>query len=148
MADSTLDMTMLEQEHRAWLPRILATNEDLADRIQALGVSVDYDEDDDALFIYFGPPVEALTESVNGVVYIRVDPDTLKIYGVEVWGVRSLITEAAAGLRLWWHATEALTARPREQVPASPDRMVTAEQMPLPVVSERLADDIRELVGV
>ncbi|HEY7067424.1 MAG TPA: DUF2283 domain-containing protein [Chloroflexota bacterium] len=153
MADSSaLDMTALAKEHHEWLLSILAANDDLAERIEALGVSMDYDEEDDALFVNFGPLVEALTESVNGVVYVRVDPDTLKIYGVEVWGVRALVAEAAAGVRLWWHATEAFTAglwNRLSRMPASVDTpLPPAEQTSLPVASERLADDIRELVGV
>ena len=152
MADpNTLDMTALAQEHHEWLLHILAANQDLAERIQTLGVSVDYDEEDDALFITFGPPVEALTESLDGITYLRVDPDTLKIYGLEVWGFRMFVAQVAAGARLWWHATETFIAGLRKRLAGSPKSTaapkVPAEHVSLPVASERLAKDIRELVG-
>jgi uncharacterized protein YuzE len=153
MADpAPLEMAVLAHEQQEWLSRILAANDDLAERIQALGVSMDYDEEDDALFVSFGPGVEALTGSVNGAVYLRIDPDTLKIIGVEVWRVRTLMTEAPTGLRFWWHATEALTAGLRRQLnereePALAPQMFD-EHAPVPIASERLAADIRELIGV
>ena len=83
MAD-TLDMPALEREHREWIQKIIAANGDLAQRMAELGIISEYDEDEDILFVTIGPPVEALTETVANCVGLRVDPDTLKLVGLEI----------------------------------------------------------------
>jgi hypothetical protein len=77
-------MAALEREHVAWLREIWAANNDLAERMAALGVTSDLDADTDILFVTIGPPQEALTESVDDWLGLRVDPETLKIVGFEV----------------------------------------------------------------
>ena len=83
MAD-TLDMAALEREHREWIREIIAANGDLAQRMAQLGITSEYDENEDILFVTIGPPVEALTETVANCVGSRVDPDTLKLVGLEI----------------------------------------------------------------
>ena len=84
----TLDLAAAARDHAALLAQIAAANHDLATRIQMLGVSVVYDDDIDILFCQFGPPTEALTETVNDWLAVRVDPETLKILGFELMSLR------------------------------------------------------------
>jgi hypothetical protein len=83
-----LDLAAAARDHAALLAQIAAANLDLATRIQMLGVSVVYDDDIDILFCQFGPPTEALTETVNDWLAVRVDPETLKVLGFELMSLR------------------------------------------------------------
>ena len=128
MAD-TLDMAALEREHREWLAEIRAANSDLEERLGALGITLDYDDERDILFCRFGPPTEALTESVDDLVYVRVDPDTLKIVGLEILHARTALAERPAVATFLLHAAAA----------TAPDAL-------LPLTS-RLATDIEVLIA-
>ncbi len=79
-----LDMAVLEREHAEWLQRIWAANTDLAERMARLGVTSDLDTKTDILLVTIGNPQEALTEGVDDWLWLRIDPDTLKIVGFEV----------------------------------------------------------------
>ena len=131
-ADS-LNMAELEREHREWIADIVARNQDLEERMRVLGVSVAIDEEDDALFLTIGPPTEALTESIDGLFYLRVEPDTLKVVGVEVWGFSTALQRVAGFLV---HALHAAGSK------------VHIESVEPSAASAQLAQDIRELAAV
>ena len=119
-------------------------NHDLAERIDALGVWAEYDDDEDALYVRFGQATEALTESAGQGLYLRVVPETLKIVGLEVSGVSTLL---AGGLRLVLHALEAGQAYWCARAPeTAPPQKVTSEVGRARHHPARLAADIRSLV--
>jgi uncharacterized protein YuzE len=121
-----LDWAALEREHRDSLAAILNANQDLAERIQRLGVTADYDPSDDVLYISIGPSTAAVAESIDNTIFLRVEPDTLKLASIEVWGVRS-------------------AAPTDSKVVALLLDLVHRAGAPAP---ERLAADIRELIAV
>ena len=121
------------EQQAAWLQEIWAANPDLSERMRALGVSLEIDEEADAVFLTIGPPSEALTESVDDIFCFRLEPETLKIVGVEIWGFSRELKRAA---RFLAHALQTAGA-PVRTVPEG-----TANP------NERLAEDIRQLVAV
>jgi hypothetical protein len=85
----------LEAAHQAELRAIAAGNDDLGERARELGVTVTYDREDDLLTLTLGPAREAVTESVDNTLYVRVNPETRKILGFEVSGVREFGVDRA-----------------------------------------------------
>jgi len=71
-------------EHNEALQEILKANEDLADRMRSLSYHMLYDREDDTLTVTFGEPEEAITESSANRMYLRFEPETLKIVGFEI----------------------------------------------------------------
>ncbi|MBM3942069.1 MAG: DUF2283 domain-containing protein [SAR202 cluster bacterium] len=63
---------------------IRRANVDLADRIEAERVTLDYNPEADVLTITIGEPQVAITEPLFDDIMYRVDPDTLKIVGIEI----------------------------------------------------------------
>ena len=59
-------------------------NFDISDRIMTEGVTLDYNPEADLLTITIGESRHAITEPLLDDVMYRVDPDTLKIVGVEI----------------------------------------------------------------
>jgi uncharacterized protein YuzE len=68
-------------------------NMDLSNRLYEEGVSIDYDEDADTLFLTIGKGVEAISEQLVDGVYFRIDPYTQKIAGFVVLRFASDILE-------------------------------------------------------
>ncbi len=66
------------------LGEIRKANADLSQRIQSEDVTIAYNPEADVLSIAIGAPRPALTEPRDGDLLYRVDPDTLKIVGVEI----------------------------------------------------------------
>ncbi len=77
-------MDQLAEEHAASLREVAAANRDLRSRLTELSVRVLHDRDDDTFILTIGEPQEAITESVRNRLYYRLDPDTLKIVGIEI----------------------------------------------------------------
>jgi hypothetical protein len=77
-------MERFVQEHAASLREVSAANRDLALRLTTLSVQVRHDRDDDTFVLTIGEPQEAITESVRNRLFYRLDPDTLKIVGIEI----------------------------------------------------------------
>ena len=86
---ATVDMDALEHEHTALIQKIMATNGDLGSRMATLGVTSEYDVENDILFVAIGAPVAALTETIDNWIGLRVDPVTLKLVGLEILGARA-----------------------------------------------------------
>ena len=63
---------------------IRRANFDLAERIEAEVVTMDYNPEADALTITIGESQPAITEPLFDDIMYRLDPDTLKIVGIEV----------------------------------------------------------------
>lgn len=63
---------------------IRRANFDLAERIEVEEVTLDYNPEADVLSITIGEPRPAVTEPLFDDIMYRVDPDTLKIVGVEI----------------------------------------------------------------
>lgn len=63
---------------------IRRANFDLAERVEAEEVTLDYNPEADVLTITIGEPRPAITEPLFDDIMYRVDPDTLKIVGIEI----------------------------------------------------------------
>ena len=128
-------ITGLRAKHDERLRHIHAENTDLLERMQAEGVSVVYDHDDDTLIIRIGPPVAAATESIDNTVLVRVDPNSLKIVGCEVLNLRAGLPTRPELFDVFVAATEAAGLPIVE--PSTPT---------LPSPHSRLAREIQHLV--
>jgi hypothetical protein len=79
----------LRAEHRQFVQELLDANKDLVERADRLGLDVNYDHENDELLCTIDKPVEAATVSIANTVYFRYDPDTLRIVGFGVLGLRA-----------------------------------------------------------
>jgi len=77
-------MKKLVEEHIDSVKKIIASNLDLQDRLASGSLCVMYDRDEDLFLLTIGEPQEAVTESVRNRLYFRVDPDSLRIVGIEI----------------------------------------------------------------
>jgi uncharacterized protein YuzE len=125
----------LEREHAAYLRRIMAANGDFAERATTLGARAEYDRDQDTLSISIGPAVEASAESIDNRVFISVDPETLKIVGIDVMGLRDLLVAPSPDAEPLARALEPIAAA-----------LLVDEQRPSPSAVEALARTMRQLV--
>jgi hypothetical protein len=128
-------MQQLQAEHAEMIRAIVDANQDLATRSQLLGVRAEYDSDEDVISVTIGPVVEASTESVDNRFYLSVEPDSLKIVGIDIFGVRDLVTNPPDELEGMAEAAAALAAAILVQANIAEGRVV-----------DTLADGIRELV--
>jgi hypothetical protein len=79
-------MTGLTDEHLAFVKQIMAANDDLMERMQALNYQTTYDHEDDYFEVTIGGPTEAETTTLNNTLFLRFDPDTLKLVGFGILG--------------------------------------------------------------
>lgn len=94
--------TRLAREGRTFLKNVLEENRDLTSRLQQLSVTIAYDRDDDTFLVTLGEPQEALTESLaGGHLYLRVDPESLKIMGIEIPDLTTRLADDARVKRVW-----------------------------------------------
>jgi len=104
----------LAREHADAVRAIMDANEDLSERLSDQGTYFVYDEEDDFFAIMIGPPVEAVTESIANTILFRVEPETLKIVGIEIFDFekrRKHAPGAAAHMvEFWAPVVEALRA--------------------------------------
>lgn len=63
---------------------IRRANFDLAERIEAETITLDYNPEADVLTITIGEPTPAITEPLFDDIMYRIEPDTLKIVGIEI----------------------------------------------------------------
>ena len=63
---------------------IRRANFDLGERVESEELSLDYNPEADVLTITVGEPRSAITEPLLDDILYRVDPDTLKIVGIEI----------------------------------------------------------------
>ena len=63
---------------------MMKANQDYISRMEREGLDAVYDATLDTLFIEIGGPKEALSEHLADNIMIRVDPDTLRIEGLEI----------------------------------------------------------------
>ena len=63
---------------------IKKANFDLGDRLEVEEIKLEYNPEADVLVITIGDPVPAITEPVIDDIMYRVEPDTLKVVGVEI----------------------------------------------------------------
>lgn len=128
----------LAKEGDAFLKSVLHANEDLAARFRELSVCIVYDRADDTFMLTLGEPREALTESLDGSrLYIRIDPDTLKIVGIEIPDFKERLSDDPAVKSIWAAARN--VAGPSNSADASSS---VAE------AGERLAKELRQLIAI
>jgi len=132
MSDKQLDK--LDREHLDTLHRVASVNSDFEDRFRDSDISVILDLEDDLFAITFNTQQEALTIDIDDGLYFRVDPDTYKIVGIEVWHSRERLAEDSPTSRIMAKALEAAGRRVTVVHPASTG-------------TTSLADDMRELVS-
>ena len=120
-------MAEYRRAHAELIIRILDANEDLPERMDQEGITLEWDRAEDILYVTLGDPRPSLTESVRNTTYLRVHPDTLKLHGVEFHHAAALASRSPK--------FAALLALAEKQAGA-----------PLKI-PRRLAQDLRELVG-
>jgi hypothetical protein len=116
------------------LRAIVEANGDLAVRLAQLGVAADYNPDLDIFMLTIGPPAEALTESIDNSIGVRVDPRTLKLVGLEILNLHGSMRNAAVACIVALVATI-----------LSPQAVPRPEGVVIDL-HERLAGGIRELL--
>jgi len=127
----------LIREGEAFFKSVLNANEDLASRLRELSVCITYDRDGDTFILTLGEPQEALTESVDeNRLYVRIDPATLKIVGIEIPDLTIRLGDDPVVKRIW------LAARNMTGPSFSADIPETGAG-----AAERLAHELRELVA-
>ncbi len=100
------------------LDEILRANADLGRRIDALGISVFYDEEFDIFQIAIGEPVEAITEEIKDGLQMRLDPESLKIVGYEVLRFKHHFLKANPQFSHHFEALFEKTPMKRRDIPA------------------------------
>lgn len=89
MDTNTADvLRQLNEENAAVVQKVREANADVRDRLGALEFSAVYDVEEDTLLVTFGEPQEAISEAATDNVFLRLDPETYKIVGIEVLGFR------------------------------------------------------------
>ena len=94
----------LRREYRQVIDRIMSANGDLDDRLRSARVEATYYGDDDTLAITIDGPCEALSQDIDDDLYLRVDPGTYKLCGVQLLHfsqhlqARSKVLQAIIGL--------------------------------------------------
>ena len=68
-------------------------NRDLKERMESSQIDIGYDAEFDMLLVTIGSAQEAITEQIDDQVYIRLDPETLKIVGLTVTAFKELFLE-------------------------------------------------------
>lgn len=71
------------------MQQVARLNDGLLQRLIHEGVTLTYDEDGDSLFLTIGMGVPALTEHFVYGIYIRIEPESLRIVGVDILQFRS-----------------------------------------------------------
>src|SRR5438105_2587790 len=78
-------MQRLAEEHQQSLDEVFRANGDLAARLKSQAVSLRYDPDDDVVILTIGERLaEGVYESVKNRLFLRLDPDSLKIVEMEI----------------------------------------------------------------
>lgn len=77
---------MIDQPDELDVGALQKANIDLSERLFGEGVSVAYDEDGDTLFLTIGEGREAISEQVVDGIYLRVEPNSLRIVGCVIVG--------------------------------------------------------------
>lgn len=68
-------------------------NRDLRERMESSQIDIGYDAEFDMLLITIGAPQEAITEEIDDQLYVRLDPESLKIVGFTVTAFKELFLE-------------------------------------------------------
>lgn len=63
-------------------------NYDLLDRIEREGIALYYNHEADTLSLVIGEPREGVTEPMIDDIFCRLDPESLKVIGVEIVAFR------------------------------------------------------------
>ncbi len=90
-----LDPQQKAIERAAWWARVQAANPDIEGRMARQPYTVQYDPEDDTLFIHIGDPRPAISITMDDRVYLRVDPSTLELVGIEVVDLQAPATTPA-----------------------------------------------------
>jgi hypothetical protein len=112
--ERTAVIARLAREHHDMLRALFAANDDLRDRVARLGVVAEYDPDEDYFGLVIGGPAEATTESLANTILFRVEPETLKLVGIEIYDFekrrRVQDRELAALVEFWAPVVKELRA--------------------------------------
>ena len=95
---------MEQQENQKFANQVRRANTDLLARLRQLSVTSSYDPEEDLFVLTLGEAQEALTESVGNAWYVRLDPESYKVVGLEIPDVSQLIKSHPEVMDLWLHA--------------------------------------------
>ncbi|HTE85397.1 MAG TPA: hypothetical protein VK821_11750 [Dehalococcoidia bacterium] len=77
-------MKQLDEQRRRYVDVFLKSNRDLPDRMRTEGVSALLDAEDDVLSLAVGPVREAVSLTVDGELYLRMELETSKLISAEL----------------------------------------------------------------
>jgi hypothetical protein len=86
-------MQQIQKDNASFWDEVVVANADFEERAGQLGVTFTYDADDDTLMIDVGPRLPSLTHDIDGVRLVRIDPNSLKIVGFDIVGLKANIGE-------------------------------------------------------
>jgi uncharacterized protein YuzE len=130
----------LRAEHRAFIERIVAANQNLADLLSREPLTLEWDAEGDILYLTLGKPRESTTENLTDCAYIRVDPETLELHGLEFHYATEQLEEFPH-LRKSLQAAARLTKTPLDRLPPA----LAGEDVPADAAT--VAQSLRELVS-
>lgn len=96
----------LRSDYAEGMRQLFAANEDLPQRLRAAKVEAVYDMEDNLLEITLDGPQEALSESIENTLYLRVNAETSKIVGIELEHFSQHLNERSGFLRFVLHVLE------------------------------------------
>jgi len=152
-----------ERAHAALINEIIAANQDFAERAANATLRVIFDSDEDLFIFELGGPQASMTESVHNTIFLRVDPNTLKLNGIEFYNCRKL-AETEPTFRDFVGAAVVLTALKKGVIEGLPTAHAQPSILPTDLtgsidvrlselphlsatkLSNEVATDLRELV--
>ncbi len=84
----------MQHDSETHLADVMAAHNDLSQRVVETGFNVWYDHAIDDLLLTIGSSVEAATIPIGDWLYVRYEPDTLKIVGFGVLGLRTAMKDS------------------------------------------------------
>lgn len=127
----------LQAEYDAAVQRVLGANPDWATGILRDDLSVYYDDEDDLAIVLFGPLTDCVMLELDDWIWVRLDPQTDRIIGLEFPHALAQRAAAIAPVQIMLDAIVALTAEHRGDFLTAP-----------PEIRAALAAEARELVLV
>ena len=100
-------MQDLVAERLRVVKRFLNANEDLEERVRSLLICASYDPEEDLFTLTLGEVQPAITESIRNHIYLRLDPPSMKLVGIEIPDLTTRIFDDPL-VKTIWHSTQAL----------------------------------------
>lgn len=127
---------LAEERHR-YLEDFAKCNDDLHERLKAIGLSATVDLDDDALILTVGEPQETVSFTADGDLFLRTDLVTNKLVGAELYYFSEHAQKRSLPFRIMLNFLQI----------AGSSKLVLLPQ-PAKSVAPELAENIRRLADI